>query len=245
MIRISTICLLFTLFSLELAAQTATIRGFVFNKKNGEPVIFTNVYLQGTQLGAQTDVNGFYSITRIPEGNYKLAFTAMGFDSLVVPVSLKAGQMLQKNLNVSEKEVVLKEFEISSDKDNEQGRVGTGVTTITSKEINKLPTVGAEPDLAQYLQVLPGVTFTGDQGGHRSVHRARDLPPHDGTDEDREADQQQPQAVPANRGVDVASTATKPAHHGAEHVSKRHPERSDPAANGRDHPRDRALGTPS
>lgn len=165
MIRISTICLLFTLFSLELVAQTATIRGFVFNKKNGEPVIFTNVYLQGTQLGAQTDVNGFYSITRVPEGNYKLAFTAMGFDSLVVPVTLKAGQILQRNLNVSEKEVVLKEFEISSEKDNEQGRVGTGVTTITSKEINKLPTVGAEPDLAQYLQVLPGVTFTGDQGG--------------------------------------------------------------------------------
>ena len=30
--------------------------------------------------------------------------------------------------------------------------------------INKLPSVG-EPDIAQYLQVLPGVVFTGDQGG--------------------------------------------------------------------------------
>jgi hypothetical protein len=30
--------------------------------------------------------------------------------------------------------------------------------------INKLPSIG-EPDIAQYLQVLPGVVFTGDQGG--------------------------------------------------------------------------------
>ena len=60
---------------------------------------------------------------------------------------------------------MLNEFEISSEKENEKTRVGTSVTTITSKEMNRLPTIGAEPDLAQYLQVLPGVTFTGDQGG--------------------------------------------------------------------------------
>jgi hypothetical protein len=149
----------------SLLAQTGTVRGFVYNKKNGEPVIFTNVVLKGTSFGAQTDVNGFYSITKIPEGNYQLAFLAMGYDSLIVNISVKAGQIVQKNLNVTEKEVLLKEFELSSEKENEQTRVGTGVTTITAKEMNKLPSVGAEPDLAQYLQVLPGVTFTGDQGG--------------------------------------------------------------------------------
>ncbi|MGV2480339.1 UNVERIFIED_CONTAM: Plug domain-containing protein, partial [Salmonella enterica subsp. enterica serovar Weltevreden] len=38
------------------------------------------------------------------------------------------------------------------------------VQKIDPVAINKLPSVG-EPDLAQYLQVLPGVVFTGDQGG--------------------------------------------------------------------------------
>ena len=28
-----------------------------------------------------------------------------------------------------------------------------------------IPTIGGEPDLAQYLQIVPGVVFTGDQGG--------------------------------------------------------------------------------
>ena len=158
-----TICLLAAVIT--ASAQTGTVRGFVFNKKNGEPVIFTNVFLKGTTMGVQTDVNGFYSITKVPAGDYMIAVSAINFDSVSQRISVKANQIVQQNLYLKEKELLLKEFEISGDKDNEQNRVGASVTTITTKEMNKLPTIGAEPDLAQYLQVLPGVTFTGDQGG--------------------------------------------------------------------------------
>jgi len=158
-----TICLLAAVIT--ASAQTGTVRGFVFNKKNGEPVIFTNVFLKGTTMGVQTDVNGFYSITKVPAGDYLIAVSAINFDSVSQRISVKANQIVQQNLYLKEKELLLKEFEISGDKDNEQNRVGASVTTITTKEMNKLPTIGAEPDLAQYLQVLPGVTFTGDQGG--------------------------------------------------------------------------------
>lgn len=158
-----TICLLAGIVT--ASAQTGTVRGFVFNKKNGEPVIFTNVFLKGTTIGVQTDVNGFYSLTKVAEGDYFISVSAIGFDSVSQKITVKANQIVQQNLYLKEKELILKEFEISGDKDNEQNRVGTSVTTITTKEMNKLPTIGAEPDLAQYLQVLPGVTFTGDQGG--------------------------------------------------------------------------------
>ena len=33
------------------------------------------------------------------------------------------------------------------------------------KDLEMIPTIGGEPDLAQYLQIVPGVIFTGDQGG--------------------------------------------------------------------------------
>ena len=39
------------------------------------------------------------------------------------------------------------------------------VTTITPKELKMIPSIGGEPDLVQFLQVLPGVVFSGDQGG--------------------------------------------------------------------------------
>jgi len=151
--------------SLAAFSQTATVRGFVYNKKNGEPVIFTNVFLKGTSFGVPTDVNGYYSLTRIPEGNYTLMVKAIGFDSLAVEISLTKGQLLSKNLYIAPAEILLKEFEVSGEREEERSRVGTSVTTITPKELTRLPTIGAEPDIAQYLQVLPGVTFTGDQGG--------------------------------------------------------------------------------
>jgi len=148
-----------------LQAQNGSIRGFVYNKKSGEPVIFINVYLLGTAHGAATDVNGFYSISKVPPGEYTLVFKAPGYDSLSERISLKAGQILSRNLHVQERVVDLKTFEIEGQKEEERNRVNVSVTTITPKDMTRLPGIGADPDIAQFLQVLPGVTFTGDQGG--------------------------------------------------------------------------------
>ncbi|MGE5425361.1 MAG: hypothetical protein ACM3N9_08340, partial [Syntrophothermus sp.] len=49
------------LFVKPVSAQFGTIRGFVYEAETGEPVLFTNVYLEGTSYGAATDVNGFFT----------------------------------------------------------------------------------------------------------------------------------------------------------------------------------------
>ncbi len=54
---------------------------------------------------------------------------------------------------------------ISAEKQEAQTTVQMSVAKLTPKEIKKMPAIGGDPDLAQYLQVLPGVVFTGDQGG--------------------------------------------------------------------------------
>ena len=40
-------------------AQKATIRGYIYDADNGQPVIYANVYLNGTTLGTTSDANGF------------------------------------------------------------------------------------------------------------------------------------------------------------------------------------------
>ncbi|MBA3707117.1 MAG: carboxypeptidase-like regulatory domain-containing protein, partial [Bacteroidetes bacterium] len=72
--RISTFIKAFVIIaifiSVNASAQpsTGTVRGFVYLKESGEPVLFTNVVLKGTTIGQATDVNGYYSITKIPPG---------------------------------------------------------------------------------------------------------------------------------------------------------------------------------
>lgn len=153
-------------FAFQLSnAQTGNIRGFVYEKETGEPVIFTNVILKGTILGAATDVNGYYSITKVPPGEYTIVITNLGYDSLKLDVSLKAGEIVTKKLFLKKSSINLKTVNVSADRQEAKTEVGTSIVKITPKEIKQIPTVGGEPDLAQYLQVLPGVIFTGDQGG--------------------------------------------------------------------------------
>jgi hypothetical protein len=165
-IRLLQLALLLLLFPLTLLAQQkGTIRGFIYDIQNGEPVLFTPVFLKGTQLGALTDVNGFYSISDVPVGNYDLMVSTIGFDTLVVPITILANQVISKQLYVTKTTVNLKAVEVSAEREAQKTEVRTSVTKITPKEIRSVPSVGGEPDLAQYLQVLPGVVFSGDQGG--------------------------------------------------------------------------------
>lgn len=145
--------------------QPATLRGFVYDKKTGEPIIFTNVFLQGTTLGSTTDVNGFFQITKLEPGKYTVKSTTIGYDTASVDIELKPGQILTQKLFISEKEINLKAFEVSAEKQEMLTEVKISVQKVTPKEITSIPSVGGEADLAQYLQVLPGVIFTGDQGG--------------------------------------------------------------------------------
>ena len=154
-----------SLISQSALAQTATVRGFVYEKKSGEPIIFTNVILKGTSIGASTDVNGFYSITKVPPGDYTIRVTSLGFETFELPVTVKGGEIINKQLYLEKSSVDLKTIDITADRQEKLTEVKVSVTKVTPKEIQQIPTVGGEADIAQYLQVLPGVIFTGDQGG--------------------------------------------------------------------------------
>jgi hypothetical protein len=77
-------------------SQNATIRGIVYNKDNGEPVAFSNVYLKGTTIGASTDLNGFFSINKVPPGSFTLLVTNLEFDTISEKITIKSGEIITK-----------------------------------------------------------------------------------------------------------------------------------------------------
>jgi CarboxypepD_reg-like domain/TonB-dependent Receptor Plug Domain len=149
----------------SFAQQTGSVRGFLYDKENGEPVLYTPVFIKGTQYGSITDVNGFYSITNVPPGKYTLTIAAIGYDSSLVEIIIQADKVTDKQIYVNKGSVNLKAVEVSAEKEARKTEVRASVNKITPREIKSVPSIGGEPDLAQYLQVLPGVVFSGDQGG--------------------------------------------------------------------------------
>lgn len=148
-----------------MAQKNANIRGTVIDKGNGEPVLFTNVVLKGTNYGAQTDENGFYSIPSIPPGNYTLFCTYVGYDTFQLQLNVKASDLITQNISLNKVNINLSGVTITAKSEEKRTETTISVTKITAKDINKIPGIGGEPDLAQFLQVIPGVIFTGDQGG--------------------------------------------------------------------------------
>jgi hypothetical protein len=161
------ICLtvLFLTVSLSVQAQEGTIRGFVYEKESGEPALFTSVYLFGTTYGAATDINGYFTITKIPDGNYSLVVTYLGFDTLREDVTVKGNTVLSKKYYLTKAAYILQGVSISAEHAEQRNETRTSVVKVTPKQIKQIPSIGGQADLAQYLQVLPGVVFTGDQGG--------------------------------------------------------------------------------
>lgn len=159
------VLLVFLFFCFQISfSQNAIIRGFVYTKDNGEPVLFTNVILKGTGYGASTDINGFFSITKVPAGTYTLTVSYLGYDSLQEVIILKSGDLLNKKYYLNKAEIVLDEVVASAEVQGKKEDTKVSVQKLDPIVIAKLPGVG-EPDLAQYMQVIPGVVFTGDQGG--------------------------------------------------------------------------------
>ncbi|MBT7481699.1 MAG: TonB-dependent receptor [Flavobacteriales bacterium] len=152
-------------FSLNVIAQKGTIRGFVYEKESGEPVMFCNVTLNGTTYGSQTDINGMYNLSQIPVGEYTISVTFIGYQKLEKKITLKAGKILNIKLELAESSIKIDEIEISAQRQELKTDVKAASIKITNADLKLVPTIGGEADLAQYMQIVPGVIFTGDQGG--------------------------------------------------------------------------------
>lgn len=65
--------------SYTLVAATGTIHGTVVDQATGDVLIGANVFLEGTQLGSSTDLNGQYRIVNIPPGPYVMIVSMVSY----------------------------------------------------------------------------------------------------------------------------------------------------------------------
>lgn len=162
--RLFSLLLIICTFSFTSFGQ-GTIRGNVFDKATGDPVSFANVFLEGTQIGVNTDLNGFYTIPQVEGGNYVLMATFIGYDTARVDISISAGQVITQQLFIEDAGLQIAEVSISAEREIARNEVKISQLSVTPKQISMMPSTGGEPDIIQYLQVLPGVVSTGDAGG--------------------------------------------------------------------------------
>ncbi len=169
LVRVVCLLLFVGITSGVVAQKTGTVRGVIYTKKTGEPAMFINVKVKGTTLGGTSDVNGLFSIPKVPVGKQVLTISAVGFKELTKEVEIKANRITSVKLKVEEGVTEIEGVEISAEAIENKTEVKMSVTKVSSKEIKQIPTIGGEADIATYFETVPGVVSTGDQGGQLYV----------------------------------------------------------------------------
>jgi CarboxypepD_reg-like domain/TonB-dependent Receptor Plug Domain len=149
----------------QLIGQSSTVRGYIYDADSGEPIVYATVALENTDLAVNTDANGFYSISDIKEGSYFLVCSFTGFDNSRSEIVVRRNEVINKTMYLKQSEIQLNEVAVSAQTERAKSEVQISKISVTPKQIKSLPSVGGDADIAQYLQVLPGVVSTGDQGG--------------------------------------------------------------------------------
>ncbi|MBO4504597.1 MAG: TonB-dependent receptor [Bacteroidales bacterium] len=161
------ILLLLTTLALTMAsfAQNTVLKGFTYDDSNGETLPYCTIQLVGTSFGALSDGAGAFMINKIPQGTYVVKVAYLGYTDILDTIVVDKEKTITKRYSLKPSSTVLDAVQIVGEGQRREQETRTSVISVTPKDMSKMPAIGGQPDFAQYLQVLPGVISTGDQGG--------------------------------------------------------------------------------
>ncbi len=139
--------------------KTATISGYIKDKKNNTPIEDVSIKLSDKNYGTTTNEQGYFELT-LPIGLNSLVIKSLGYAPKKYNVLLyNDGQ-----LSVFLKEQVenLGEVVINTNKDKNIKTEITGTVDVDVKKIKNIPLVLGERDIFKVAATLPGITTAGE-----------------------------------------------------------------------------------
>lgn len=159
------VLLIVTLATSAMAASK--IRGKVLDKQSGEPLIGASVVIDGTTLGASTDINGDYIILNVQPGKYVLRASYLGYQSVSISnVTVNIDLTTDVNFDLSSEAVSLQTVQIVAEAPLVNKNATNTVVQFKSDQIENIPVRGVQGVFA----LSGGVV---NQGGNLYVRGGR------------------------------------------------------------------------
>lgn len=136
------------------AGTTGKLTGKVVDKDTGEPLPFVNIILEGTMLGAATDMDGRYVILNIPPGSYNVKAQYIGYRSVSVEgIRISVDLTTRQNFELSSATLELGEVVVTGGRELVRKDVTATESRVTAEQIENLPVA----ELDDVLQLQAGV----------------------------------------------------------------------------------------
>ena len=140
----------------ELGARgsDAHIYGHVIDKKTGEHLPYVVVLLKGTTIGVSTENSGHYMIRNVPEGNFVVEVSAIGYKTQSYDLNIKKGRSYEVNFILEEDYVQLDGVIVSATRSETTRRMSPTLVNVVGMDVyNKTNST----TVAQGLAFQPGV----------------------------------------------------------------------------------------
>lgn len=133
------------------AASVGRIKGTITDVKSGEPLFGVSVSIEGTTMGAKSDINGNYIILSVPPGTYNLKVSLLSYEAqLIEGVRVNTDQTTENNMQM--RQTVIETGKVTVVKGQRKGidinQTGT-VMIKTQKEIQTAPVASIQDVLAR------------------------------------------------------------------------------------------------
>ncbi len=166
------------MLSAVYAAESGTVQGVIKDSQTGDALPGANVLLQGTSLGAATDLNGNFVIRSVPAGSYKMRATYIGYNNKVVDVVVRPGATVRLTVELEAVGIKGKEVVVTAQASGQSNAINQQLSSVqitnvvSAAKIQELPDANA----AESVGRLPGVSLIR-QGGEGSEVVIRGLSP--------------------------------------------------------------------
>ncbi|MBL7137055.1 MAG: TonB-dependent receptor [Candidatus Marinimicrobia bacterium] len=161
-ILVATFCFLLFSVVIIIAGTTGKISGRVVDATTGEPLVGVNVVIEGTTMGAATDIDGYFVILNIPPGLYDITASMIGYATYTIR-SARVEIDLTTTLDFRMKQEVLKGevVEVIAQRKVIKKDIAASQRSITSKEIESLPISSVTEAIGMQAGVTSGLSIRG------------------------------------------------------------------------------------
>lgn len=131
--------------------QNGSVSGVVKDETNyGLPS--AGVRVEGTEMGALTDLDGNFKIEGLPEGQVILVFTYTGYNPSTRTVNVKAGEDTRVNVSLEPENITTEEVIIVGYGTQRRRDMTGNISKISSRDLNDIPGTSLMPPCKERQQ---------------------------------------------------------------------------------------------
>ena len=139
----------------------ANITGHVQDAATGEHLPYITIVIKGTTIGTATDATGHYFLKHLPEGEFILEASMLGYGTVEKSVTTRSGKTIEVNFVLQEDSERMDEIVVTANRNETNKKESSTIVNITS---GKLFSATGSSTLSESMNFTPGLRIENNCG---------------------------------------------------------------------------------